>query len=252
MNQVPIRIENVFKTFGPKMVLNDVSLEVRDNEIFGFVGLNGIGKTTLIKIIIDLLEHDGGGIEIFGIDKILPESRKNVAYLPEKFHPSSQLKGIEFLRFVAGFHNKDFDLNRAVEIAKTLDLDPNALDIRISKYSKGMTQKLGLLGTFLSGAKLIILDEPMSGLDPRARIALKQELLNYKKAGNSVFFSSHILTDVEEICDRIAIINNGRIVFVGKPEEFKQKHDEQNLERAFLKEIEAPELKNSESSFKLS
>ncbi len=239
---VPIRVENVYKTFGDKLVLNDVSLEILDNEIFGFVGLNGIGKTTLIKIIIDLLELDGGGVEIFGVDKVLPESRKNIAYLPEKFHPSNQLKGIEFLKFVAGFHHKNFDFEKAKKIAVTLDLDPAALDVRISKYSKGMTQKLGLLGTFLSEAKLIILDEPMSGLDPRARIALKKQLVNYKKAGNSIFFSSHILSDIDEICDRIAIISEGKIVFVGKPEEFRAKHQETNLEKAFLKEIGVREI----------
>ncbi|MFT5703298.1 MAG: ABC-2 type transport system ATP-binding protein [Rickettsiales bacterium] len=236
-NLTPIKIENVFKTFGKKMVLNDVSLEVFNNEIFGFIGLNGIGKTTLIKIIIDLLEHDGGGVEIFGVDKILPESRKDIAYLPEKFQPSTQLKGVEFLKFVTGFHNKKFDLKKAQEIAEMLDLDPKALSLRISKYSKGMTQKLGLLATFLSEAKLIILDEPMSGLDPRARISLKNQLINYKKAGNSIFFSSHILSDIDEICDRIAIINNGKITFTGKSDDFRNKHQETSLERAFLSEI---------------
>ncbi|MFT6076849.1 MAG: ABC-2 type transport system ATP-binding protein [Rickettsiales bacterium] len=237
MNSSAIKVENIFKAFGQKLVLNDVSLEVGSNEIFGFVGLNGIGKTTLIKIIIDLLEHDGGGATIFGIDKILPEARKNIAYLPEKFHPSSQLKGSEFLKFVTGFHKKKFNLKKAQELAKNLDLDPNALNLRISKYSKGMTQKLGLLGTFLSEAKLIILDEPMSGLDPRARISLKKQLTNYKEAGNSIFFSSHILSDIDEICDRIAIINDGKIAFTGKPEEFREKHNEDNLEKAFLNEI---------------
>ena len=237
MNSVPIRVENVFKTFGKNLILNDVSLEVLDNEIFGFVGLNGIGKTTLIKIIIDLLEHDGGGVELFGMDKILPEARKNVSYLPEKFQPSNQLKGIEFLKFVTGFHQKKLDLAKAKEIAEILDLKPEALGLRISKYSKGMTQKLGLLGTFLSDAKLIILDEPMSGLDPRARIALKKQLINYKKAGNSIFFSSHILSDIDEICDRIAILHDGKIVFIGKPEDFRAKHKENSLEGAFLNEI---------------
>ncbi len=237
MRPVPLKIENVYKAFGNKLVLNDVSLEVFDNEIFGFVGLNGIGKTTLIKIIINLLEHDGGGVEIFKVDKILPEARSEIAYLPEKFQPSAQLKGVEFLKFVTGFHKKKFDLGKAQEIAKTLDLDPKALDLRIAKYSKGMTQKLGLLGTFLSEAKLIILDEPMSGLDPRARIALKKQLVDYKKAGNSIFFSSHILSDIDEICDRIAIINDGKIVFVGKPKEFRAKHQEDSLEKAFLSEI---------------
>ena len=237
MSALPIRVENLHKAFGEKLVLNDISLDVGDNEIFGFIGLNGIGKTTLIKIIIDLLEHDGGGVEIFGVDKTLPEARKNIAYLPEKFQPSTQIKGTEFLEFVAGFHKQKLDSNQAKQIAQVLDLDPAVLNLKISSYSKGMTQKLGLLATFLSAAKLIILDEPMSGLDPRARIALKKQLVSYKKAGNSVFFSSHILSDIDEICDRIAILNNGKIVFIGKPSEFKEKHQQASLEKAFLTEI---------------
>jgi ABC-2 type transport system ATP-binding protein len=237
MLKSPIKAENIYKAFGNKLVLNDVSLEVVENEIFGFVGLNGIGKTTLIKVIIDLLEHDGGGVEIFGINKILPEARKNIAYLPEKFQPSIQLKGKEFLKFVAGLHQKKLDLIKAEQIAKVLDLDPNALELKISSYSKGMVQKLGLLGAFLSEAKLIILDEPMSGLDPRARIALKKQLVSYKRDGNSIFFSSHILSDIDEICDRIAILNNSKIVFTGNPSDFKAKHNESSLEKAFLAEI---------------
>ena len=237
MSQPPIRVENIYKAFGNKLVLNDISLEVGENEIFGFVGLNGIGKTTLIKIIIDLLDHDGGGVELFGINKILPEARKNIAYLPEKFQPSNQLKGKEFLKFVTGFHQKNLDLAKAEQIAKVLDLDPKALDSKISSYSKGMVQKLGLLATFLSEAKLIILDEPMSGLDPRARIALKKQLVSYNKDGNSIFFSSHILSDIDEICDKIAILHDSQIVFIGKPSEFKAKHNESSLEKAFLAEI---------------
>ncbi len=239
MNQTPIIIENIYKSFGDKTVLEDINLTVNENEIFGFVGLNGIGKTTLIKIIIDLLDQDSGEVKIFGKQKFLPKSRKNIAYLPEKFSPSIHLKGIEFLEFVLGFHHKKMDLNQALEIAKILDLEETALYSKVSKYSKGMTQKLGLLGTFLSKAKLIILDEPMSGLDPLARIALKKQLINYKKAGNSIFFSSHILSDIDEICDRIAVLNDKKIVFSGKPEDFKTKHQTNDLEKAFLKEIKS-------------
>lgn len=237
MNIFPLKIYGISKSFIDRKVLDDITFEVKDNEIFGFVGLNGIGKTTLIKIILDLLEQDQGEVEIFGKNSILPDSRKDVAYLPEKFQPSNQLKGVEFLKFVCGLSNKKLNLNKAKEIAKSLDLRESALDLRVSKYSKGMNQKLGLLATFLSEAKLIILDEPMSGLDPRARIALKKQLISYKKAGNSIFFSSHILSDIDEICDRIAVINDGKIAFVGTPAEFKQKHNQKNLEEAFLEEI---------------
>jgi ABC-2 type transport system ATP-binding protein len=240
---LPLKINNISKGFVDKFVLDEINFEVKENEIFGFVGLNGIGKTTLIKIIIDLLEQDECNIELFGINKILPESRKNIAYLPEKFSPSSQLKGFEFLKFISGFHHNELNLQEAKKMASMLDLKPEALDMRISKYSKGMVQKLGLLGTFLSKAKLIILDEPMSGLDPRARIALKKQLMDYRKAGNSIFFSSHILSDIDEICDRIAILNDSKIVFLGTPKEFKEKHNsEENLEKAFLSEIGVPSI----------
>jgi len=239
MEKTPIIIENIYKSFGEKTVLDDINFEVQNNEIFGFVGLNGIGKTTLIKIIIDLLDQDHGEVKIFGKQKFLPGSRKNMAYLPEKFMPSSNLKAIEFLEFVSGFHKKKLDVNKAKILATNLDLDESALYLKVSKYSKGMTQKLGLLGTFLSEAKLIILDEPMSGLDPTARIALKKQLINYQKAGNTIFFSSHILSDIDEICDRIAVLHDKKIVFLGKPAKFKEIHNEDNLEKAFLSEIGA-------------
>jgi ABC-2 type transport system ATP-binding protein len=233
----PIKIANITKAFSGKKILDDISFEVKKNEIFGFVGLNGVGKTTTIKIILDLLEKDGGNVEVFGKDTILPQSREDLAYLPEKFHPSMQLKGVEFLKFVTGLHKKTLDLTEAKKIAKILDLDEAALDIKISKYSKGMTQKLGLLGTFLSKASLIILDEPMSGLDPIARMNLKAQLIKYKKEGHAIFFSSHILSDVDEICDRIAILSKTKLIFVGKPEEFKKTQKETNLEKAFVKAV---------------
>lgn len=233
----PLSINNIHKNFGGKIVLNGISFEVPANQIFGFVGLNGIGKTTLIKIILDLLRADQGSVDIFGQDNFLPAARRNIAYLPEKFQPSSNLQGLEFLRFVSRFHLQNFDEKKVRQAANSLMLDYNVLNLRVSKYSKGMTQKLGLMATFLSKANLIILDEPMSGLDPTARINLKQQLLDYKQAGNTIFFSSHILSDIDEICDQIAVLHKGQIIFRGTPQGFKTEQQEQNLERAFLKAI---------------
>lgn len=238
MTVLPIHIEKISKTFN-KQVLEEVSFDVQKNEIFGFIGLNGVGKTTLIKIILDLLEQDNGEVEIFGVSRILPASRKKICYLPEKFHPSNHLKGEEFLRFVLDFYGKKLDMSKAREICANLDLDHTVLRQKVTKYSKGMTQKLGLLGVFLSEADLVILDEPMSGLDPKARIALKRELLAYKKLGKTVFFSSHILSDMDEICDSIAVLHDKKIRYHGTPQGFKIKHGEDDLDGAFLKEIGA-------------
>lgn len=232
----PLKISEISKSFS-KLVLDKVSFEVKSGEIFGFIGLNGIGKTTLIKIILDLLDQDNGEVQIFGVSRVLPRSREKLCYLPEKFSPSPHLKGEEFVKFVLDFYKKKFDAKKAEEICINLDLPFEVLKQKVTKYSKGMTQKLGLLAVFLSQAELIILDEPMSGLDPKARIALKRELLAYKKLGKTVFFSSHILSDMDEICDSIAVLNNAKIVYSGSPKGFKEKHQEQSLEKSFLKEI---------------
>jgi ABC-2 type transport system ATP-binding protein len=134
---------------------------------------------------------------------------------------------------LASISNK-FSKHNLKAICQNLDLDPQALDLKISKYSKGMMQKLGLLATFLSNADLIILDEPMSGLDPKARIALKKELINYKKLKKTIFFSSHILADMDEICDRVCVIHEGVLRFEGTPKALKEQSKVDSLEQAFL------------------
>ena len=236
---LPLKISEISKSFNNKLVLDKVSFEVKPNEIFGFIGLNGVGKTTLIKIMLDLLDQENGEIEIFSVSRLLPESRKKLCYLPEKFQPSLHLKGEEFLKFVLDFYGKKYDAEKARAICENLDLRFEVLKQKVTKYSKGMTQKLGLLAVFLSEADLVVLDEPMSGLDPKARIALKKELIAYKNSGKTIFFSSHILSDMDEICSSIAVLNDTKIAYEGTPQGFKDKHAEDNLERAFLKEIKA-------------
>ncbi|HSQ98236.1 MAG TPA: ABC transporter ATP-binding protein [Rickettsiales bacterium] len=241
MSVSPLKISNIKKSFGSKVVLNDINLEIKNNEIFGLIGLNGAGKTTLIKIILDLLDSDKGTTEILGISSTQTKSREKLRYLPEKFQVSSMLKGVEFLKIFNSFNKNTENYNLEEKISKLanlLDLDKKALTMKVSKYSKGMMQKLGLISTFLGDSELVILDEPMSGLDPKARINLKELLLDSKSKNRSIFFSSHILSDIDEICDRIAILNNTKIVFIGTPNELKNKHSQTSLEKAFLKEIE--------------
>lgn len=234
---LPLQIKDVDKIFESNKVLSDIKLSVGKNEIFGLIALNGQGKTTLIKIMLDLLDPDSGEIKLFGKDHFLPESRQMTCYLPEKFAPSRYLSGFEFINFVLNFYSKKPDQIKIRKLCDELDFNHDYLSQKIGKYSKGMTQKLGLMALLLTEAELVILDEPMSGLDPKARIALKEQLISYKKLGKTIFFTSHILSDMDEICDHIAILSDSKIVYCGSPKDFKAKHKEKDLDKAFLKEI---------------
>jgi len=237
-----LSVRDVSVLYGRRRVLERVDLDVAPGEIFGLIGLNGVGKTTLIKTILDLAQAASGAVAIFGVDSRQPASRKAIAYLPEHLQPNRNLKGREFIDFsLAYFGVKLRDIEQQ---AAGLALDPAALGRRMSTYSKGMVQKAGLLATLLSERPLLILDEPMTGLDPRARILLKERLLAYRDNGGAVFFSSHILSDIDEICDRVGVIHDGRIVFSGTPEEMRQRFGAANLERAFLAAVEDHEARH--------
>lgn len=230
-----ISIKNISKKFGNKTVLDNITFDIKDGIVLGLVGLNGIGKTTLIKTILDMLNPSSGTITINGIDNKDHKSRKSIYFLPEKFTPSAYLKGFEFLEISMSFLNKPFDFEKARYYANKLDLDLNVLTNTIGSYSKGMGQKLGLVSAFLSDASILILDEPMSGLDPKSRIMLKQVIKEYMQEQNRcIFFSSHILADVDELCQEIAILHDTKIRYLGGTEEFKRQQGNENLEKAFL------------------
>ena len=230
----PLSISHISKTYQKQVVLDDVSFAVEPNEIFGLIGLNGVGKTTLIKTILQLTKADAGGVAIAGVPAHLIQSRYNLAYLPEKFQPSKYLTGFEYLELTLSYYGKTLDKQIAREQASKFSLAPEKLSQKISSYSKGMSQKIGLIGAFMCQAPLLILDEPMSGLDPVARIHLKQEMLAYRNSGRSIFFSSHILSDIDEICDRIGIIHNTELAYLGTPKGLKTQQGCANLEQAFL------------------
>jgi ABC-2 type transport system ATP-binding protein len=234
---IPLIVENVSKSFQQKVVLDNVSLSLGNGEIFGLIGLNGIGKTTLIKIILNLLKADSGTASLFGLSSKDEHARRNLAYLPEKFQPSRYLKGHEYLELSLSFYQQPYHKEEGYRQAELLDLEPKALDRRVGSYSKGMGQKLGLLGALMSHTPLLLLDEPMSGLDPKARILLKRQLKAAREAGRTIFFSSHILADIDEICDRIAILHDGRFQFIGTSPEFKARYADMSLEEAFLEAI---------------
>lgn len=219
-------------------VISGINLAVSPGEFFGLVGLNGVGKTTLIKSIVTLRRQSSGAIRIYGEDCHAPSSKRHVAYLPERFDPPWFLSGMEFIEFSMKLYGQDFDLDKAYDAVDRLALDRAALTRKVQTYSKGMRQKLGLVATVMTNCDLLILDEPMSGLDPLARSNVKDMLIDIKKNGRTVFLSSHILADMDEICDRIAVLHDGTLQFTGKPAELKALTKSENLERAFLQHIE--------------
>ncbi len=233
----PLSVQHLSKSFSGRNVLGDISFDLKPGEIFGLIGLNGIGKTTLIKIILGLLKEDTGTVSIYGDNWKTIAAKRHLSYLPEKFQPSRYLTGKECIELAHSYYNKRYDHAKARAEAEALGLDPDALTRRVSSYSKGMGQKTGLIATLMVDTPLIILDEPMSGLDPMARIQLKARLNQAKSEGKTLFFSSHILADIEEICDRIAILHDTRFCYFGTTADFTDRYRDISLEQAFLKVI---------------
>ncbi len=233
-----LKIDDVSVSYGKESVIRNISLQVKTGESFGLMGLNGAGKTTLIKTILGLRRQNSGDIRIYDRPCGDQESKARLAYLPERFEPPWFLTGLEFLRFSLRLYGQTFDEDKILQSAKRLDLEPAVLGRRVQTYSKGMRQKLGLLGTILTGCSLLILDEPMSGLDPVARSQVKDMLAEAQTKDRTIFLSSHILADMDEVCGRVAVLHDSSIQFTGTPAELKKKTSSKNLERAFLYFIE--------------
>jgi ABC-2 type transport system ATP-binding protein len=234
MSDIALRFAEVEKTYAGNPALSGFSLEVRRGEFFGLVGVNGAGKTTLIKCLLDFCDTDGGAIEIFSVPHRVTAARARLAFLPERFNPPYYLTGRDFLQYMLKLYRAEYDEAEVARMLDALDLDRSALDRLARAYSKGMTQKLGLAACLLSGKELYVLDEPTGGLDPKARALLKSELAALKRSGRTVFFTSHALADVAEICDRMAVLHAGRLRFAGTPRELAARYGAPDLERAFL------------------
>jgi ABC-2 type transport system ATP-binding protein len=234
MTDFALRFADVSKAYAGAVALTGFSLEVKRGEFFGLVGVNGAGKTTLIKCLLDFCDTDAGTIEIFSVPHRVTAARSRLAFLPERFNPPFYLTGRDFLQYLLGLHGTPYDESRAKRMFESLDLEPSALDRAARAYSKGMTQKLGLAACLLSGKELYVLDEPTGGLDPKARALLKSELKALRGAGHTVFFTSHALADVAEMCDRMAVLHSGRLRFAGTPQELLGRYGAPDLEQAFL------------------
>lgn len=229
-----LEILNINAGYGSAQVLHDVSFDVQAGETFGLIGLNGAGKTTLIKILLGLKDQMSGAISIAGHRAGSEEAKNQLSYLPERFDPAWFLTAYEFIKFTLSLYKRPFDKGQADTMAEKLGLKTSYLAKKAQTYSKGMRQKLGLMSTFMTGSPLLVLDEPMSGLDPLARAQVKSLVSAARAEGRTVFLSSHILSDMEELCDRVAILHGGKIMFIGKPSELLTMQGKPYLEQAFL------------------
>ncbi|MGH8732546.1 MAG: ABC transporter ATP-binding protein [Burkholderiales bacterium] len=230
-----LRVSALRKCYGKFQALAGVDLDVAASEAFGLVGANGAGKTTLIKCVLDLVARDSGTVEIFGIAAQNPAARRRLAYLPERFNPPYYLRAREFLSMMCELGSERYEEAAALRLLDELQLERAALEQRVRNLSKGMTQKLGLAACFLAQRELYVLDEPMSGLDPAARVGVKSILRRLAAEGRTLFFTSHVLADVEELCTSIAVLERGRVRFRGTPAALCARYADQNLERAFMR-----------------
>lgn len=233
-----INIENLSKSFGDKLALDNLNLKVKRGEIFGFLGPNGAGKTTTIKMIVGMLKQDKGHILIDGIDTLKDpiEAKKKFAFVPDNPDVYETMTGRQYLNFIGDVFEISLD-KREENIKKyqeIFEMEEN-LDLLISSYSHGMKQKIVLMGALIHEPDLLILDEPMVGLDAKSSFRLKNIMRQLCDSGKSVFFSTHVMEVAEKVCDRIAIINKGKLIAVGSLEEIKnQADDEGSLEKIFL------------------
>lgn len=229
-----LRIENLTKKYGEKVAVKDLSLSIEPGEICAFIGHNGAGKTTTLKACVGILSYESGNIYIDGVSvKENPiEVKKRTAYLPDNPDLYDFLTGIKYLNFIADVYGVSVE-ERNTEITRLSSLFGLAENLgnTISSYSHGMKQKLAIIATFLHKPKLILMDEPFVGLDPRASHILKEMMREHCIGGGSIFFSTHVLDVAEKLCDRVAIIKDGSLVIFGDMDEVR---GNTSLEDAFL------------------
>jgi len=233
-------LSNVSKTYGGNKTkaVDSISLEIQSNQILGFIGPNGAGKTTTMKMITGILTPDEGEILINGhnITTNPINAKMSFGYVPDSPDMFLRLKGIEYLNFMADMYDVDVQTrqNRIKSMGETFEMT-GSLNARIQSYSHGMRQKIIIMGALMHNPALWILDEPLTGLDPRSSFQLKEMMKQHAQEGNSVLFSTHMLEVAEKLCDKIALINRGKIIFFGELEELKESHGNISLEDIFMK-----------------
>ena len=229
-----IEIKNVTKKYGDNTALKNVSFNVNDGEIFAFIGHNGAGKTTLIKSIVGIHDFDEGEILINGksISKNSVECKKEMAFVPDNPELYENMKAIDFINFICDMYEVDLETRtkNINKYAKLFEIENNLNDT-INSFSHGMKQKIALICALAHDPKVLIMDEPFVGLDPKAVFDIKEIMNEMTKEGKTIFFSTHILDVAEKLCSRVAIIKKGELVKVGSMEEIK---GDESLEKVFL------------------
>ncbi len=233
-----LKIEHLTKEYGEKKAVDDLSLEIESGEIYGFIGHNGAGKTTTLKSVVGILKFDAGEIYIDGesVQAAPLACKKKIAYIPDNPDLYEFMSGIKYLNFIADVYGVGAN-QRQEKIRKYADLFEITADLAqpISAYSHGMKQKLAIISAWLHDPKLIIMDEPFVGLDPKAAHILKGMMRELCDEGGAIFFSTHVLEVAEKLCDKVAIIKGGKLIRCGTMEEVK---GDDSLEDVFL-ELEA-------------
>jgi len=219
-----ILIQGISKHYGRLTAVRNLSLEVRRGEIFGFLGLNGAGKTTTIRVLLDLLRPSGGHAFILGFDCQSQglEARSRIGYLPGEMGVYGDMTGRELLDFLAGLERRAVDAKYRGQLQERLALSSADLARKLREYSTGMKRKLGLIQAFQSDPPLLILDEPTEGLDPLMQESFYELLSDTKQRGRTVFMSSHVLSEVERVCDRIGLLRRGELVLLSPVEEVRR------------------------------
>lgn len=234
-----VKLSSVTKSFGAVRAVDALDLSLGQGEILGFLGTNGAGKTTTIKMLLGLIAPDAGGVAVFGADPRRASTRRRIGFMPETAHYYPFLTARELLRFYGGLCGMDAAgiASRAGELLEKVGL-AEAGGRQLKTYSKGMLQRAGIAQALLHDPELLILDEPFTGLDPLARIQLRNLVIDLRNQGKTIFFSSHELSEAELICDRAAILKRGALVWCGAMREAVG-DGRHNLERIFLRLLEA-------------
>lgn len=238
-----IEIKNVTKIFGKDFkAVDNLNLNINEGYIYGFLGPNGAGKTTTLKMITGILKPDEGSITINGVDVVKEPTLAKIQFGFVSDNPDMflKLKGIEYLNFVGTVYDMDYQKLRhnIVKYSKMFEMN-DVLNNKIESYSHGMRQKIAVIGALIHEPKIWILDEPLTGLDPKSSFTLKEMMKEHASKGNVVLFSTHVLEVAEKLCDRVAIISKGKLLFDGSIEEMKNKSDnDESLEKMFLELVD--------------